>query len=146
MNKLLPILLVVVLSGCGGNPIENCADKKYKQTTSTRNSSCYSESYRAIYNDFELNYDKYEAEYYKSEEYSVCKEAYGETRWMACLFESPKEDQETLDCYERKKKKLASFINSDLTDKLQRKKYYLLHQRCEKVREVAPKSFDAKWK
>ena len=29
MNKLLPILLVVVLSGCGGqvkSPLENCAD------------------------------------------------------------------------------------------------------------------------
>ena len=31
MNKLLPILLVVVLSGCGGNakiPLENCADNQ----------------------------------------------------------------------------------------------------------------------
>ena len=29
-NKLLPILLVVVLSGCGGSQIESCADDKYK--------------------------------------------------------------------------------------------------------------------
>ena len=26
MNKLLLLLLVVVLSGCGNSPIENCAD------------------------------------------------------------------------------------------------------------------------
>ena len=26
MNKLLPILLIVVLSGCGKSPLENCAD------------------------------------------------------------------------------------------------------------------------
>ena len=31
MNKILPIILVVVLSGCGGatkTALENCADKK----------------------------------------------------------------------------------------------------------------------
>ena len=27
MNKILPIILVVVLSGCGKSPLENCADK-----------------------------------------------------------------------------------------------------------------------
>jgi hypothetical protein len=30
MNKLLPILLVVVLSGCSGNPLEKCADDGIK--------------------------------------------------------------------------------------------------------------------
>ena len=27
MNKILPIILVVVLSGCGQSPLENCADE-----------------------------------------------------------------------------------------------------------------------
>ena len=30
MNKILPIILVVVLSGCGNSAEENCADDKYK--------------------------------------------------------------------------------------------------------------------
>ena len=28
MNKILPIILVVVLSGCGQSPLENCADER----------------------------------------------------------------------------------------------------------------------
>ena len=37
MNKILPIILVVVLSGCGGNvktPLENCADPKMESDIS----------------------------------------------------------------------------------------------------------------
>jgi len=30
MNKILPIILVVVLSGCSGNIIEKCADDSMK--------------------------------------------------------------------------------------------------------------------
>ena len=34
MNKILPIILVVVLSGCGNSAIENCADTHVKKSGS----------------------------------------------------------------------------------------------------------------
>jgi ABC-type phosphate transport system ATPase subunit len=36
MNKLLPILLVVVLSGCGKSPYEKCVDRMSTDNTDYR--------------------------------------------------------------------------------------------------------------
>ena len=36
MNKILPIILVVVLSGCGQSPYEKCVDRMTKDKTDYR--------------------------------------------------------------------------------------------------------------
>ena len=120
MNKILPIILVVVLSGCGGatkTALENCADSE-------------------IISKFSMDiYDK-DALSMSREEFN---KKYDYTR------PSPNNYTVSLRIAQRKHEAL-SYLDAALKIKLTKKTYLKWFQNCEISKKAYPESFDARWK
>jgi len=143
MNKLLPILLVVVLSGCAGevkSPLENCADKQYilsnyyaraVELSKDERYFCFSSEFRKKHGeDHDLYYYYYKGKYKDNSNNS-----------------DPRYDKETQQCIDKtmeSNKKIA--FPDDLKQKLIIEVYANLYKECELEQRNYPKTFDAKWK
>lgn len=119
MNKLLPILLVVVLSGCGGElktPLENCADDKMGLSI----------QYESYYNDI-LTMPKKEfiKKYTKFDDIVM----YNRAELHAIVY-----------------KQNSKIRGLSLKSKLEHKEYEKYFKKCERERKGYPATFDAKWK
>jgi hypothetical protein len=139
MNKLLPILLVVVLSGCGGNAkttLEKCAD-----STAEKEGMSWKLTQREQ-DAIDMPEDEYTSKYFgsgmraikKAQEYN--KEMYG--------YRNPFED----DLYGYKNLRKFALIKSKVTlkDKLSNDDYEYYFRQCEDNQSRHPKTFDARWK
>ena len=122
MNKLLPILLVVVLSACGGapkTPLENCADN-------SMNDDIKMDGYmdRAI---LESSKEDFMNKYANSKILDVVG--------YDMLLRIAKE-----------KEAYIGFLDLSIQDKLQDRDYEKYFKKCERKRRSYPETFDAKWK
>ena len=145
MNKILPIILAVVLSGNadagwfdGKTPLENCADSEYNWASHVERESKPNQKYLKILKYFEKNENEFKGpdnkwkrkRYLKRNniEYAVFKEY-----WINYI-NNIKERSEKLESLPVEKKLKMS------------RGYFHKYVRCEKEREHYPATFDAKWK
>jgi hypothetical protein len=119
MNKLLPILLVVVLSGCAGevkSPLENCADKKVGLSV----------QYKSHYDDI-LTMSKYH--FIKKYPRFDDKAMYNSAELNATIY--------------KQSNKLRGL---SLKSKLEYEGYESAFKECEYEKSRFPETFKSKWK
>ena len=172
MNKILPIILVVVLSGCGGKaPLENCADKQTDLSNYLFNDALSLENRPwNIKKDvtFQLNRNNREA----GEEGSVTinptkKEIrlFINNKILAAKY-SPARKRNVIDIrkYNQRdshrinwkdyEKKIGMYVsdvnrikekydNKTLKEKFEYKEYFSSYMKCEKMKKLHPESFNA---
>ncbi len=167
MNKLVPILLVVVLSGCAGevkSPLENCADYNYENSTSD---AVLSQSLKEKLNKvvFEITsefvfYDSIEVSQ-KDRIDNLIKDIGIEPSLRSCssdliIEKKLKRGGTTGKSYYKYEvststKDIATcarrlILEKPLKTKIQNELYEYQHERCEHIESESPKTFDAKWK
>tara|TARA_Y200000002_G_C22509755_1_gene590787 strand:+ start:410 stop:781 length:372 start_codon:yes stop_codon:yes gene_type:complete len=122
MSKLFSILLVIVLSGCGGTalktPLENCADDMmmfFDIKLDTLDKIILDSSREDFMNEYR-NYS------------SVKQLGYDKLLQIA-----------------KNKKANSDFLDLSVQDKLQNRNYEQYFKGCEKERMKYPNTFDTKW-
>ena len=119
MNKLLPILLAVVLTGCGGevkSPLENCANVALNLNFELTEKEIDS---------IELSQDEYEKKWNTS---------FSDIMWRIYKNEA------------ERKVRIQPLQDLTLKGKLENKIYERNFKKCERERRRYPETFDAKWK
>tara|TARA_Y100000389_G_scaffold175637_1_gene186560 strand:+ start:234 stop:593 length:360 start_codon:yes stop_codon:yes gene_type:complete len=119
MNKLLPILLVVVLSGCGGEikpPLENCTDSEL--------------AFNYILTEYEtdsliMTNKEFNEKWYEKRSLTDFKTVNARARWKVAN---------------------KDFLSLELSEKLKDSFYEKYFKKCERKRRSYPETFDAKWK
>ena len=131
MNKLLPILLVVVLSGCGGEvktTLEKCADFSMKYDDDVRLNATDKDVLEMSVDEFYNKYPSAQQPYYNSLE-----------EWKLNVWERAKKGADL------KISVYGNFFDKSLQDKLTNYKYETYFKYCEDERKPYPQTFDAKW-
>ena len=124
MNKLLPILLVVVLSGCGNSPevtLEKCADYEFKEIMLWNFNKTQKKFLSMTYPEY-LEY----ADKNLSNIRGISDDMFKGVKNM-----------------EKHKKE---FFQKTLSQKLKYNRYTDMYKICEAEQSEYPKTFDAKWK
>ena len=139
MNKLLPILLAVVLSGCGGNAkttLEKCAD-----STAEKKGGISWKLTQREQDAIDLSEDEYISKYF--------------VKRMVERSKTQREDKYDFDfdsyiddSFRYKTIKEFALIKSKATlkDKLSNDDYEYYFRQCEDNQSRHPKTFDARWK
>ena len=121
MNKLLPILLVVVMSGCGGEvktSLENCTDDSMK---------------------FEFEFSTLDKSILNSSKEDFMSE-YGNSSAVELI------GYDAMLKIAKKNEEYIGFLDLSVQDKLQDRDYEKFFKKCERKRRNYPETFDAKWK
>tara|TARA_Y100000389_G_scaffold172548_1_gene181029 strand:+ start:794 stop:1243 length:450 start_codon:yes stop_codon:yes gene_type:complete len=149
MNKLLPILLVVVLSGCGGNAkttLEKCADSESDEGllkhTESQALRTMDESFRKQYRELQripFSYDKPILPIPNQWTVIYLLKNIGVDKTDRYI-----KDWEVFD--KEHNKLFDSFRDKKLSDKLYWSFYEEEFKNCENDERLNPKTFDAKWK
>ena len=124
MNKLLPILLVVVLSGCGSSPdvtLEKCADVEFKEIMLWNFNTTQKKFLAMTYSEY-IEY----AEKNLSNIRGLSDEAFRGVKKM--------------------EKEKNEFYKKTLSQKLESKRYTDMYKKCEIDKSKYPETFNAKWK
>ena len=137
MNKTLPIILVVVLSGCSGNtktPLENCADAESNYNATDDAISLQPEMMQEILNHFYSEGLVGDSKAEERGEYlkSIKKQDYYDKRV-----------DKYIDDHNSAKNR---FYSMPVQKKLKNSRYFYSFVECEKKRDEYPMTFDTKWK
>ena len=127
MNKILPIILVVVLSGCSSSPLENCADKIYKEKWG---------------DGLKLNLSNQKfMPIYKNKYAEIMKES------DECYHDADYVD--TSHCARQEERRFASladeYLSQSINEKIQTNPYRSHYKQCEDKQKRHPKTFEKQY-